>query len=371
MFKSSLINIMFMTCVVVLTAGPGEQCRADGKLPITDFVLSDGAVNLEGIRATGYEGGLDLSSGRVFLDPTTGEPVVTTAGRDIGDNDYWADGFHSRQLGGPGDVYCMAVYNGDLIVGGYFQTAGDTIARNIAAWDGTNWSRLAGGISGTYRDVYALEVYDGWLYVGGDFQSAGGPARNFAAWDGTEWHQFGNFMNDRVYDLHVWNDLLVVGGAFTKTPDNTDVNLIATWDGVSWGTLGTGITGSNDSKVMCLDTYDGDLVAAGFFSQADGSSAGNLAAWNGSGWSELGGGAWGFVYDMVVWDSKLVVDGGGGKPLAAWDGASWTTLIDYIDAGDVRGLEVHDGQLLAYGHFDDIEGVPMSGLIQWLSLIHI
>lgn len=70
----------------------------------------------------------------------------------------------------------MTVYNGKLIVGGYFSSAGLTTAYNIAAWDGINWSYIGGNSTnnGLNNYVNALGVYNNSLYAGGDVQNAHG-----------------------------------------------------------------------------------------------------------------------------------------------------------------------------------------------------
>jgi hypothetical protein len=75
-------------------------------------------------------------------------------------------------------VYALTVYDGQLIAGGYFTTAGDVNASAIARWDGTNWQPLGSGMN---RYVYALTVYNGELIAGGDFTTAGGKASAYWA----------------------------------------------------------------------------------------------------------------------------------------------------------------------------------------------
>ena len=43
-------------------------------------------------------------------------------------------------------VYALTVYDGKLIAGGYFTTAGDVSANRIASWDGSSWSPLGSGM---------------------------------------------------------------------------------------------------------------------------------------------------------------------------------------------------------------------------------
>jgi hypothetical protein len=86
-------------------------------------------------------------------------------------------------------AYCQTVYNGELYVGGKFTTAGGVSASNIAKWNGTAWSALGSGITGSNTgsnsQVTSMAVYNGELYVGGDFTTAGGVSANYIAkWNG-------------------------------------------------------------------------------------------------------------------------------------------------------------------------------------------
>lgn len=86
-----------------------------------------------------------------------------------------------------GHVYVMTTWDPDangpqlevLVVGGCFSVAGDVTANNIATWDGSAWQPLGSGIGitgpcGSGGSVFALTVYNGELIVGGSFTTAGG-----------------------------------------------------------------------------------------------------------------------------------------------------------------------------------------------------
>ena len=78
-------------------------------------------------------------------------------------------------------VVDLTVYQGNLIAGGNFTTAGGDPAYFIAKWDGSNWDHL---LLGTNGSVTALALYKGKLIVAGFFSSAGGtPVSNIASWD--------------------------------------------------------------------------------------------------------------------------------------------------------------------------------------------
>ncbi len=98
-------------------------------------------------------------------------------------------------------VHALTVYNGELIAGGRFTTAGGAPANRIARWDGTAWSPLGSGINDR---VYGLTVHNGELIAGGSFTTAGGvPANRVAHWDGTQWSALGSGVNSTVLALTV------------------------------------------------------------------------------------------------------------------------------------------------------------------------
>jgi hypothetical protein len=109
-------------------------------------------------------------------------------------------------------VYALAVYQGKLIAGGFFTSAGGVPARNIAAWDGISWSALGDGVD---LRVNALAVYDGKLIVGGGATSFYFNQDFLASWDGQSWSSLGSGTNGVIYALTVYDHGLVVGGNFT------------------------------------------------------------------------------------------------------------------------------------------------------------
>jgi hypothetical protein len=59
-------------------------------------------------------------------------------------------------------VYALTEFNGELIAGGSFTTAGGTNCMRIARWDGNTWQPLGSGMGGPeYPNVQALTVYNG------------------------------------------------------------------------------------------------------------------------------------------------------------------------------------------------------------------
>ena len=80
--------------------------------------------------------------------------------------------------------------NGNLIAGGDFGSAGGVGSNNIAEWNGSSWSPLGSGVSSSGGNwVLAMAISgNGKVYAGGFFSTAGDrPANNIAMWNGTDW----------------------------------------------------------------------------------------------------------------------------------------------------------------------------------------
>jgi hypothetical protein len=68
--------------------------------------------------------------------------------------------------------------SGNLYIGGGFTLVGNTLATNIAQWNGSRWSALGSGMN---SDVFALAVSGSTLYAGGGFTTAGTNVSAYAA----------------------------------------------------------------------------------------------------------------------------------------------------------------------------------------------
>ncbi|WP_422769730.1 hypothetical protein ACN28C_23735 [Plantactinospora sp. WMMC1484] len=289
----------------------------------------------------------------------------------------WSRVGGASTAGPDGSVTALAVYDGDLIAGGSFRTAGGVRVNGIARWDGAAWQPLTGssgtGVMTTPLDfVDALAVYDGDLIVGGQFLRAGGVTVNHVArWDGTEWWPLGGPGGagvdvPSVWDLVVHDGALIVGGGFSQAGGGA-ANRIARWDGSAWSTLGTGFNGD----VLALTVFDGALVATGGFTQAGGTAAGYVAEWSGAAWRALGTGLDAEGRALTVLGAALVVGGtfteaGGAAAnyVARWDGSRWSALGGGTE-DIVLALAVRNGQLVAGGFFTRAGGVAVNHVAAW------
>ena len=98
--------------------------------------------------------------------------------------------------GGFPSVSALAVSGSTLYAGGDFTTAGGSAANYIAQWNGSSWSALGSGMSVGYgygTSVEALAVSGSTLYAGGYFTTAGGSVANYIAqWNGSSWSALGS-----------------------------------------------------------------------------------------------------------------------------------------------------------------------------------
>ena len=119
-----------------------------------------------------------------------------------------------------------------LVVGGPFDTIGGAEVPNLAAWNGSEWKAVGGGVSHEGNFVFVTKVLpfrDG-LFVAGGFDHAGTtPAQNIAWFDGTTWHALGGGVSDLIAAMLVKDDVLYVGGALLHA-DGKPSSHFGAWD---------------------------------------------------------------------------------------------------------------------------------------------
>ncbi len=168
-------------------------------------------------------------------------------------------------------VFAMTEFEGDLVLGGNFATAGGVPAAGIARRSGNQWSSFGSGIYVNNRPgtVATLAASNGDLYAGGTFTSAGGLLMaNMVWWDGVQWNEMIMRPDYGVNPMVVHKNQLVVAGDFQHV-GSLAVNRVAAWDGTDWYEMGPGFA----SSVACLGVWNGQLIAGGSF-------AGGIARWN-------------------------------------------------------------------------------------------
>jgi len=225
-----------------------------------------------------------------------------------------------------GEVRALAVVGNEVVVGGFFTSAGGVSANNVARFNTqTNtWSSLGTGSSnGVNNWVFALAVVGNEVFVGGRFTSAGGVSANYVARFNTQtntWSSLGtgsqNGVNSDVYALAVVGNEVVVGGSFTLA-GGVSANFVARFNTQTntWSSLGTGSSNGVNNTVTALAVVGNEVVVGGTFTSAGGVSANYVARFNTqtNTWSTLGTGSnngvndW--VFALAVVGNEVVVGG--------------------------------------------------------------
>ena len=154
------------------------------------------------------------------------------------------DGMTWSDVGLAAIVYGMSVYDDGtgrgpaLFVSGMFDSAGGTPARNIASWDGAQWSPLGEGLGEDGTDIevaVAMEVFDDGLgqgpalWLGGQFATAGGlSSQNLARWGGCAAFVLGDLNGDGLVGL---DDFLVLLSAWGPCPAPCSPSCVGDLDG--------------------------------------------------------------------------------------------------------------------------------------------
>jgi len=225
------------------------------------------------------------------------------------------------------DVKALAVVGNEVVVGGVFTSAGGVSANYVARFNTqtSTWSSLGTGSSnGVNEQVWALAVVGDEVVVGGYFTSAGGVRAHGVARFNTQtntWSTLGTGSSNGVsggivFALAVVGNEVVVGGVFTSA-GGVSANSVARFNTQTntWSTLGTGSSNGVSTIVSALAVVGNEVVVGGVFTSAGGVSANSVARFNTqtNTWSSLGTGSSngvnGWVFALAVVGNEVFVGG--------------------------------------------------------------
>ncbi|MCA9277499.1 MAG: hypothetical protein H6815_01775 [Phycisphaeraceae bacterium] len=303
-----------------------------------------------------------------------------------------------------GNVYALAEYNGDLILGGSFRRARSSFsvpitAQRIVAWNGLSWKTLGEGLHGTVRD---LVVGNGFLYVIGEQNLLFGA--HCARWDGTSWTTMPlpnsstyrgwscvmhngelyvaiteGYVTTRIFRdtptgwveaapaialesprLDVWNGELILTGkkGWPPSPPNPPYVL----SGGQWLAIGGGIVDST-LIVSAVQAFGQDLLVGGSFTHNAPHKAQHIVRWDGATWSPLACGIGDYVFDFKSVGTHLYATGGFEGGVVEWDGCTWRVLGPLGPDPYGTTLEHHKGDLYVGGIFQVTEPINVYDLV--------
>ena len=187
--------------------------------------------------------------------------------------------------------------------------------------------------------------------------------------------------DNRVFALTTYHGALVAGGDFTVA-DSASVGHVARWDGAAWQGLGSGVSDGPETyrSVAALHPYGDDLIVGGTFRTAGGQAANCIARWDDVTWQAMGSGMTlsgqpgndvPSVRCLIEFEGNLVagglfdrVDGIPSPAIARWNGQSWAPFGS-TPIREVFALLVHDGTLFIACDGARIGAEFFSGVLRW------
>lgn len=220
-------------------------------------------------------------------------------------------------------VYAIGIQGNNIYVGGWFTSAGGTFESDyIARWDGSNWNSM-GQLD---EPVYAIAVNGSDIYIGGAFTSASTAGFNyFATYNGSSWGSLGTALNGEVRAIAISGSDLYIGGAFSNAGSDTSADAIAYFDldtYSGWQALGNGIIKYDwypYNLVTSLAASGKDLYVGGPFWSPYNSYFSSVAYWNGTSWDSLDTGLSGVCRALALSGTDLFA-GGDGFGFTRWFG---------------------------------------------------
>jgi hypothetical protein len=263
---------------------------------------------------------------------------------------YDGSGWKPLHIGVNGDVTSLTVdtFNGFLIAGGNFTTAGLVSASRIARFSPASllWSAMGSGITsgGTVQSL-AFDPVRHDIYAGGDFTSAGGVSTGGVARihisNVVTYMDTGGFFQGTAralaYEPSTTN--LYCGGTFPGTGGSPNIARFNTTS-LTWSGMSTGIPGSGVWSLAAYnDGVSNQVVAGGSFGVIGGTQFNSVARWNGSSWQPMASGLVGTVQGLAAVGTQLyavgtfVLSGAGSlvSRAADWTGSFWEAMGTGLD----------------------------------------
>ena len=253
------------------------------------------------------------------------------------------------------DSFCR-LPNGDLVAVGFFTQIGGVACSQIARWDGVAWSPFGGGSSTV--PVSAVVTATGQVVAGGTFATPTGPA-SIARWNGTAW-------------IDISAGLPIAFALLSPLP-NGDVLALGpagcwSWNGSGWSPYAPWLAGMHRIFAFAAD----DVFVGGTFAASSAVPSANCARWDGTGWRAPNDGNTGTVRTVAALPDGSWFVGGtfhsvGGQPanrLARFDGTTWTPIASTASNAVRHSIARPDGEVVVVGEFANAQG-GMDLVMSW------
>lgn len=262
---------------------------------------------------------------------------------------------------GPQVDELLRLSNGDLIIAGQFLHAGNTVAWNVARWNGSEYEAMGEIPEG---HVNAAIEFNGDIYLGGAF-SAG--FVDLLKWNNGTWEESTVFSSKyaEITALHEHVGVLYAAGSRSGFA-GVDHSVMRLSNG-TWNQVGQELNG----PIEALETFDGKLIAGGNFTDiflSQGNTIQHVASLNNNMWEQLGDGLNGSVYDLLVAGDELYAGGDLVGEVATYFGLAklsgnalpWVPLLPNLEyyfssplgsMAHINAMVEHDGRIFLGGDF--------------------
>jgi hypothetical protein len=277
----------------------------------------------------------------------------------------WSTFGNNELFSAPGYVTSIISFNGEIIVGGDFDSIGSQRVNNIAKWNGSNWESVGNGFDQSVQD---LIVYNGQLYACGFFAFSD---TNFvecvAKWNGTYWERVAHLIG-YANAFSNYQGMLIIGGSFFDQNATNTLGIIG-WDGSNIDTS----MGSFNNYIFKLRTYNDTLIAVGSFTGNAIYPSSYISLFYNNSWHSIGNptGGTNWVKDVIKFHNTLYFVGYFSNPpdICKYNG------VDFDSLGEAYGYLEHfvefQDQLYIGGLFNDINGVPYKNIVRYDDMVDL
>jgi trimeric autotransporter adhesin len=298
--------------------------------------------------------------------------------------------FENDTLVTNGFVFSLFAHKNKVYVGGHFDLAGTVRSCGVAAWDPEtgSWTDMKGGLAGSHPEegtyAYDFASRGTGIFVGGKFDHAGGVAsKNIAVWDGTEWSALGD-ASGYVFDVEFDSSGALYATGYFAANDSNGSSGLGKWDGHTWHSV-PGPPGFI-TNVRHIRMYKDGFFAGGYFESDTLRPAAVLAFCRDNQWEFISGLGQsgneflpGTVSGMELINDRLLVAGSFTRSgasfavnVAWWDPgqSEWKLLDDGsenqgIHDGFVYAMEPNGDSVVAGGSFSVAGGVYAKNIAKW------
>lgn len=211
-----------------------------------------------------------------------------------------------------GGFYGFLKHNGKLWMYGGFDTIGNTITKNITAYNGHTFEAVPSMPLTNPTPITKMIVYKNKLIATGNFDDY--PAMNYdrlAQFDGTSWSPVGNGVRggaSACHEMAVYKDTLYIAGAFPKAAGNAG-NTIMKWDGNQMHDAGFGDF-CGYGAVWSLVPYRNRLYAFGGFACAADQKTFGMAYYENGKWTVSQDSVDNLITSAVLYNDAIYIGGG-------------------------------------------------------------